>query len=534
MGGGGANSLNSPNSAENSDFDGDNNDTNITWTEPTYKTYEDYFIDYNITAETITENDLTGNGTATNPYIVHSTKGFLWLAKIAIVGKYAKLECDVVLNDETFDKNGIPIGGDGVVYNWRPFYALNGWFDGNHHSISGYYIKDETRDSAGFFTKNVVNEVCNLTITNFYNEGKSRVFGMGIHIEIISNCVVKNGFVKSQNNYASGFVYNTKKITNSTNYADISAIGWHSSAFISSWANYTATLEKCQNYGHITGDTYVAGLVANPSGYIKFVNCQNFGKVEGGYAGGIAAAVTGGVKTIIGCSNFGDIIPKHGTTCGGILGFAYEKAVIENCYNESVFGNVLNVGNGGLVGLISKPSGGYGGGDVYIRNCRVKIYNQHKRFRGIVGHIAEGGILNMKNVYCEVENMEDDFYAVGNILQNAQIEIEGLEVDVKNIKILGKKIALFESINSAVTLNNALVRGNCGFEFCYRSYAQHYVNSLVVNTNSQTYYGSDFSGFYIDYKTGEIGLKALSGKGFYQGKVTEEWLESKGFEKKVI
>ena len=533
MGGGGANSLDSPNSAENIDFDKESNNADITWTEPTFKSYDDYFTDFNITKETITENDLTGNGSANDPYIVHSTRGFLWLARIAIVGKYAKLKCDVVLNDETFDKNGTPIGGDGIVYSWRPFYALNGWFDGNNHSISGYYIKDETRDSAGFFTNNVVNEVSNLTITNFYNEGKIRVFGMGYCIEVISNCVVKNGFVKSQDNYASGFVSTTKKITNSINYADISA-NWHSSAFISTWINHTVILEECQNYGHIVGDTYVAGLVANPGGYIKFVKCQNFGKVEGGYAAGIAAAVTGGTKTMIGCSNFGEIIPKHGTTCGGILGFAYDKAAIENCYNESVFGNVLNVGNGGLVGMISKPSAGYSGGEVYIKNCRVKVYGQHQKFRGVVGHIAGDGILRMKNVYCEVANLEDDFYAVGHVLQNAQIEIEGLEVSVKNVKMEGKEISLFGELYSVVKLNNVLVKGDCGFKFCYLTNQQHKVNSLVVKTDSKFYYGSDFSGFYVDYKTGRLGLKALSGKGFYQGKVTEEYLISKGYTKKAI
>lgn len=38
-------------------------------------------------------------------------------------------------------------------------------------------------------------------------------------------------------------------------------------------------------------------------------------------------------------------------------------------------------------------------------------------------------------------------------------------------------------------------------------------------------------GFFTNFKTGEIGLKSLSGKGFYQAKVTEEMLRNKGFEK---
>ena len=57
---------------------------------------------------------------------------------------------------------------------------------------------------------------------------------------------------------------------------------------------------------------------------------------------------------------------------------------------------------------------------------------------------------------------------------------------------------------------------------------------VVCFSDKSYYYGSDFSGFYVDYKTGRLGLKALSGKGFYQGKVTEEYLISKGYRKKAI
>ena len=58
---------------------------------------------------------------------------------------------------------------------------------------------------------------------------------------------------------------------------------------------------------------------------------------------------------------------------------------------------------------------------------------------------------------------------------------------------------------------------------------------IVKNNPSRNfYYGSDFSGFYCDFKTGKIGLKALSGKGFYQGKVTKESLIEKGFVERVI
>ena len=54
------------------------------------------------------------------------------------------------------------------------------------------------------------------------------------------------------------------------------------------------------------------------------------------------------------------------------------------------------------------------------------------------------------------------------------------------------------------------------------------------NTEIKHYYGTDFSGFYSNWKSGEIGLKALSGKGFYQSTLTEQMLIEKGYTKKAV
>jgi len=48
------------------------------------------------------------------------------------------------------------------------------------------------------------------------------------------------------------------------------------------------------------------------------------------------------------------------------------------------------------------------------------------------------------------------------------------------------------------------------------------------------YYGDDFSGFFVNLKTGKVELKALNGKGLFQGKVDENVLRYKGYEKLEI
>ena len=75
-GGGGANLLDSPKNAGNSDLD----DPDLDKEEPqeyaiTYKTYEDYFIDFQIPTK------LLGKGTELSPYQINTTEDFLFLIK---------------------------------------------------------------------------------------------------------------------------------------------------------------------------------------------------------------------------------------------------------------------------------------------------------------------------------------------------------------------------------------------------------------------------------------------------------------------
>ena len=88
-------------------------------------------------------------------------------------------------------------------------------------------------------------------------------------------------------------------------------------------------------------------------------------------------------------------------------------------------------------------------------------------------------------------------------------------------------------------MSSLLIEGECN-NVIFASAATWNIGSIIQDTvnNSgkatKTFYGTDFSGFYTDWKSGEIEIKALSGKGFYQVSVTEEMLLAKGFVKKVV
>jgi len=90
-----------------------------------------------------------------------------------------------------------------------------------------------------------------------------------------------------------------------------------------------------------------------------------------------------------------------------------------------------------------------------------------------------------------------------------------------------------------IEVENLLIKGKCN-SVKFASSATFFVKSIVqyaTNAQGETlkyYYGSNFSGFYFSWQTGNIGLIALDGRGSFQGKIDEEWLLRKGFEKKEV
>ena len=113
-GGGGANSLNSPETGEKQDILDDEKDSEVTSYER--RTFAQYLTDYEVptTLAEIGKTTVTGNGSVESPYQINSTQDFVFFANVGMSNKYFELNCDIVYNDESFDENGTPSGGDGV------------------------------------------------------------------------------------------------------------------------------------------------------------------------------------------------------------------------------------------------------------------------------------------------------------------------------------------------------------------------------------------------------------------------------------
>ncbi len=262
--------------------------------------------------------DITGSGTAEDPYLIYTAQGLKTFRDKANGGQrmaFAKLMDDIVLNDGTFDKDGNYTAADGSASEpekWIPIGTDNnryrGTFDGNGKTVKGLYVNTESDKTAGLFGATGGPTIKNLTVDGSVT-GKCWVGGI-------------LGF-------STGGV-----IENCTNNASVTVANFDSEVqvYIGGIAGVTyAKLIGCGNTGKITVKNVaqianVGGIVGcqNSMGLPIIHDCYNTGEVSGEagklYLGGIAGAISQGV--ISNCYSTGKLDSTGSTTVylGGIVG----------------------------------------------------------------------------------------------------------------------------------------------------------------------------------------------------------------------
>lgn len=511
-------------------------DIETTWETPTYKTYDDYFTDYDITAETITEGDLTGTGTASNPYVVHSTRGFLWLtnntlSKISLSNKVIELASDIVLNEEIFDENGKYSGGDGVVYQWQPTAkSLSFSLYGNKHNIKGLYISGSTSSHCTLFGNvSAIKHIQDFKMSNIYiqTEG-SNSYALADTISYAENCILASGTIIGKQQI-SAFADVSKNFVNCENYVDVIAKGNFASGFSRSGVKHT----NCANYGNIQGAANVGGFISTRwTVNATFIDCANYGDISStNMAAGFVSEHLDGKCVFKNCANYGDVSATMTTSARFAGGFVGSGA-------NDYFYNCVNYG---YIVIGSKCANFQGQGKSQIVDCKyfLKFEEERKQNISLIGVATSTSYIS--NCYLEIQNYQ--FYNLNTYSREVLLLRSG-NVEAKNIEVLlfsdkeSNSVRLGgDSILKNTIVKNVNIRTN--FEVDSKSLMVNSVdcqmNGIIVSTNKECrYYGSDFSGFYCDWKTGTIGLKALSGKGFYQSEVTEQTLIDKGYIKKEI
>jgi len=161
-----------------------------------------------------------------------------------------------------------------------------------------------------------------------------------------------------------------------------------------------------------------------------------------------------------------------------------------------------------------------------IKNCYV---NSNQHFATLV---EKGSVVDISNSIFinSPEYPNKTTYGAGNvIIKNSTLKYISSK---KNFSLGGFAGASSES----VVLKNVIIDLDLTLSSAeFFQYDNYTAQGVIVNFNldkRSDFYGNDFSGFYHNFKTGEVGLKAFSGRGLYQGGVTEDFLLKKGYSKK--
>jgi len=457
--------------------------------------------------------------------------------------KYLEINTNIVLNDESFDKDGIPYGGDGIVYNWNPVLDVNGMcLNGNGYSISGMYINDTTLSNAGLFgSSNAIVEMKNLTNKNLYVNGGECSFAFARTIKNMDNCSAY-GFVNATK-HASGIAHNVTNISSCNNYVDVNSDDDYASGLVFS-VSKNGEMINCNNYGDISAQkTYAGGFISNYwSHYVYIKRCNNYGNVSAdSQCGGFIAAMLQGNTTIEECNNYGNVYARSGA--GGIIAYSYGTLLLNNVTNQGNINAQRNHSDYNRAGLIgtTRRYDPYDIGDITIINStsivdcskstapafmmrvetqdvKLRIENCKAIFKNVkntttynlIDRISSGSKINLSNIDIQLISQENDlkFNVVGTLAGDEALT-------AKNILIKSQKTVEFKP-----------------FGFKGAAVYSYTLENVIYNCQNKAYIGSDFSGFYISWRTGNIGLVALDGRGQFQGVIDENWLKNKNYEKK--
>ena len=262
---------------------------------------------------------LADNTSVSEEVRIYSAKEFKQFAQSVQDGTdYANqvvyLEDDIDLENSE-DNQTVMVG---YQFSYSNIKSFAGTFDGQGHTISGIYIKDESTGYKGLFGK-VTGVVKNLTVKGEVT-GKLLVGGIAYQCSgTIENCM---------------------------SYVNVSSVGNQTAGIVGNLLK-NGIVKNCINYGNINSTVAsngsTGGIVGSTQTPSQIIGCANIGKIQAKATnvGGIVASASATTTIIKNCYNMGEVSTQNNNaSVGGILGNG--ACSMSNCYN---------------VGTISGPNG---------------------------------------------------------------------------------------------------------------------------------------------------------------------------------
>ena len=248
--------------------------------------------------------------------------------------------------------------------------TFKGIFDGCNHKIDNLKINNQEKCQGlfglvidGNIRNVVIGENSSITAGNRTGAVVGQLFGLSGNIYNCINYanVTVNGIATGGG--IVGSLTGQHIVSNCKNYGSITAQeavggivgssnGGGENDKPEEFLNYSHKIINCGNYGDITeqGENSCGGIVGVIHGDV--LNCTNKGKIKNEYtgestcAGGIAGSING---NIVNCYNLGDITGTKNV--GGILGSSDKLGnIISNCYSIGKISGEKNIGD--IIGTI--------------------------------------------------------------------------------------------------------------------------------------------------------------------------------------
>ena len=249
----------------------------------------------------------------------------------------AVLTKDIVVNKNVLKPDGTV--NEGTFKEWTPIATsaspYTGIFEGQNHTISGLYFKQEA-SFVGLFSVNS-GKIANVGILDSYFYGQpykgwqvGGVCGFNTNQGAITNCY-NTGIVRGSDTVGGVCGSNYGTITNCSNKGNVGEDDESVGGVCGS--NY-GTITNCNNAGIVSGKMYVGGVCGKNSNGGTVTNCNNTGEVRGTsqYIGGLSG--DNDSSSITNCNNTGEV-KATGKFVGGLSGGNYNNGTITNCYYDS-------------------------------------------------------------------------------------------------------------------------------------------------------------------------------------------------------
>ena len=380
----------------------------------------------------------------------------------------AVLTADIVVNKNVLKSDGTV--NEGTFKEWTPIATsaspYTGIFEGQNHTISGLYFKQET-SFVGLFSVNS-GKIANVGILDSYFYGQpykgwqvGGVCGSNTNQGAITNCY-NTGIVRGSETVGGVCGSNYGTITNCSNKGNVGEDDESVGGVCGS--NY-GTITNCNNAGIVSGKSYVGGVCGKNSNGGTVTNCNNTGEVRGTsqYIGGLSG--DNDSSSITNCNNTGEV-KATGKFVGGLSGGNYNNGTITNCYYDSTVytGTAIGDDMGTTEKVEGKTTEQYKTGEVaYL----LQLDQSDEVWGQTIGtdkYPTLGGAKVYKNaIYsgCEGEPGEPVSYAYSNTKKNTY----GDHPDADNDGKCDDCGAIIDGIGAKLAGYSLSLTGNIGVNF---------------------------------------------------------------------